>query len=137
MTEAGWRTRSTGRQWWSLSGRWRLCLKKNNKSYQKSCKVTLSKKLTSGVKSSVQVISVMVNVLPNLEKDFISFGVFGFHVINKRVTRSQNFPSLPNASSYQLCSTQHLHGYKTRLKSGRKEFVETFPSFYFAMHLNL
>ena len=42
---------------------------KNNNSYQK---VSLSKRLTSGVKSSVQVISVMVNVLPNLEKRFLS-----------------------------------------------------------------
>ena len=38
--------------------------------------------ITSSIKSGVQVIGVMINVLPNLEK---SFKVFGFHFINKRL----------------------------------------------------
>ena len=136
MTGAGWRTRSTGRQWWWRSGRWRLCLKK-----QKLSKVPLGNFIQKAhLRRQKQCPGYQRHGKRASEpgkKILRSFGVFGFHVINKGVTRSQNFPSLPNASSYQLCSTQHLHGYKTRLKSGRKEFVETFPSFYFAMHLNL
>ena len=136
MTEAGWRTRSTGRLWWWRSDRWRLCLKRKTKvikrlgNFIQKAHLRRQKQCPGYQRHGKRASE------PG-KKIFISFGVFVFHVINKRVTRSQNFPLLPNASSYQLCSTQHLHGYKTRLKSGRKEFVETFPSFYFAMHLNL